>query len=66
MRIKITDDKKERYQSFEAEGEISIDTDMGHLSFNAIGYGGSKDEAIENLRKIIRNPLFDTKTFSYS
>lgn len=63
MKVKITNDKKERYQSFEAEGEISINTGFGYLSFNAVGYGATEDEAIDSLRKIIHSPNFNVKCF---
>jgi len=51
IKIEIYDDKKERYQSFEAKLiENNWDIPLE-------GYGENQDEAIEDLKKIINNRI---------
>jgi hypothetical protein len=54
VEVTITDDKKEKYMSFEAVSGISRLETMYHFDFNVTAYGQNKEESLKNLREALK------------
>ena len=59
--ISIKNDKKERFQSFEAEIEQNGNTGMGHYDCHFIGYGQDEFEAKQNVIEQVDNLIKNLK-----
>lgn len=64
MQVEITDDKKEKYQSFEAIIESSMFGPMSSISYNITGYGATELEARQNLKSSVRKAIASLETIS--
>lgn len=59
--ITVTDDKKEKYQSFEANVNQDGSTGMGHYNASFTGYGANEYEAKQNLIDQVDNLIKNLK-----
>lgn len=59
MNITVTNDGKEKYQSCEAVLSLSLGDSMSHCTCDITAYGVTKEEAITNLKSIVKNIIND-------
>lgn len=59
MNITVTNDGKGKYQSYEAVLSLSSGDSMSHCTCDVTAYGVTKEEAITNLKSIVKNMIND-------
>lgn len=66
--IKIHNDGKGKHMSWEARAEVSGTPPgvFGFMSFNAIGYGATEDEAVEDLKSMLGSFVSQLNDLDYS
>lgn len=52
-KARIVNDRKEKYQSYEAHIELTENSPMGHATFGATGFGANEGEARKELERIV-------------